>query len=172
MIVRQSELQKQRWSHSIAVGGVHPPGCLLVIIKYSHLVTYGVAIGIGLVINPLSGLLGETFLRMIGIILVVSFFVGYFLVFANVKNFMFFHFQDADYVEEIKDTSTYLHCMVRRVFHHASSFLVVVGVPVFECLVYPLLWKYEATITIFKRFITGMCFLFISHHQLLLAWYS
>ena len=104
----------------------------------------------------------KTFLRMIGIIFVVSFFVGYFLVFANVKNFMFFHFQDADYVKDTKDTSTYLHCMVRHVFHHASSFLVVVGLPVFECLVYPLLWKYESTITIFKRFITGMCFLFIS----------
>ena len=104
----------------------------------------------------------KTFLRMVGIICVAGFFAGYFLVFANVKNFMFFHFQDVDYKEHTEDKSDTPHCLVRNILHRASSFLIVVGVPVFEYFLYPLLWKYESSITIFKRFITGMCFLFIS----------
>ena len=75
----------------------------------------------------------KTFLRMLGIILVGSFFTGYFSVFADTEGFMFYRFQDVNFIENNTDISSYRHCLVRQVFHQGASFLIVFGVPLFEC---------------------------------------
>ena len=104
----------------------------------------------------------KTFLRMLGIIFVGSFFTGYFIVFTDTEGFMFYRFQDVNFVENITDISSYHHCLVRQVFHKGASLLIVFGVPLFECFVYPLLQKYSEAVTILTKFKYGMFFLLLT----------
>ena len=104
----------------------------------------------------------KTFLRMLGIIFVGGFFTGYFIVFVNIDDFMFYRFRDDNFMENITDISSYRHCLVRQVFHEGASFLIVVGVPLFECFVYPLLRNYSEAVTILTKFKYGMFFLLLS----------
>ena len=104
----------------------------------------------------------KTFLKMSGIICVGAFFTGYFIIFAITETLMLYRFRDDNFMENITDISSYRHCLVRQVFHQGSSFLIVVGVPLFECFIYPLLQKYSVSFTASIKFNLGMVFLLIN----------
>ena len=104
----------------------------------------------------------KTFLRMLGIIFVGGFFTGYFIVFADTEGFMLYRFRDDSFMENIRNLSSYGHCLVRQAFSEGASFLLVVGVPLFEFFIYPLLQKYSVAVTILSKFKLGMFFLLIS----------
>ena len=104
----------------------------------------------------------KSFIRIACIILIGSFFTGYFMVYANTESYMFNYFQDKA-LREISDTlSTYSHCMLRQFFDKGASFLIIAGVPLYEFLLYPLFQRYSFFVTTRTKFIVGM-FLFLLH---------
>ena len=107
----------------------------------------------------------KSFIRMACVILIGSFFTGYFIVYASAESYMFNYFQDEALRETTSDTlGTYRHCMVRQIFHEGASFLIVAGVPLYEIVLYPLFQRYSFFITTQTKFKVGMFLLLL--HQL------
>jgi len=104
----------------------------------------------------------KTFLRMVGIIFVASFFTGYVFVFANTRNLVLHHYYNYDSSQGIKTFSAYLLCLQHHIFEDASSILIVIGFPLFKMIFGNLIWKYGVSVTTFKKFILGTFFLLIS----------
>ncbi len=54
------------------------------------------------------------------------------------------------------------HCVVRAVVSNISGYLILVGVIIYECTLYPLLRRRIASVNISKKFLVGMIFLLVS----------
>ena len=107
----------------------------------------------------------KSFIRMACVILIGSFFTGYFMIYADTEIYMLNYFQDKALRETTSDIlGTYRHCMVRQIFHEGASFLIVVGVPFYEFILYPLFQRYSFFITTRTKFKVGMFLLLL--HQL------
>ena len=104
----------------------------------------------------------KTCLRMICILFVGSMFMGYAIVLERTKTKMHSRFRDWDVVDE-DNKSFNIHCFVREAVQQSASLLVMVAVPIFEYLLYPLyLWKYEPFVTTFKKFLVGVVLMLLS----------
>ncbi len=103
----------------------------------------------------------KSFLRMLGVIVIGSLFTGYFIVFSNTENYLYYRFQDNDFKDKIDSESSYGHCLVRRVFHQGSSFIIFIFVPLAELILFPLFPKLHE-VTSFTKFKVGMLFLFLN----------
>ena len=104
----------------------------------------------------------KTFMRMVGILFVASFFAGYVIVFANTRSVVLHHYYDFNYGQSITDFNTYSFCLQDHIFADGSSILIVIGFPFFEIAFGSLIWKYGVFVTTFKKFILGTSFLLIS----------
>ena len=106
----------------------------------------------------------KTFIRMACVILIGGFFTGYYMLYANAESYMFNYFQDRALRETRDILGTYRHCMLRQIFHHGGSYLIVAGVPFYEFILYPLFQRYSFFIATRTKFKIGMFLLLL--HQL------
>ncbi len=99
----------------------------------------------------------KMFFKIILIILVCTLLPGCFLFFQTFSNQEFlYHFRDTGYRTGIS------HCVVRAVVSNISGYLILVGVLLYECTLYPLLRRRIASVTISKKFLVGMIILLVS----------
>ena len=111
----------------------------------------------------------KTFFRLMVVVFFGSLFVG--MVVSDTVSFkMMLHFTDPNYVVTCgNDLGAYAKdCFERVLVHESSSLTLVVFIPVFEILLYPLHQKYILKLGIMKRFIFGM-FLFFLYQLILMA---
>ncbi len=112
----------------------------------------------------------KTFFRILIIIAIGSSFAGIvFVTGQTVSNNMTFHFQDQNYqfhnyshiCSDSSSFSAYLQdCFERTAVNIAGSITMVVAIPLFEIILYPLLWKCIPRLTMGRRFILGMILTF------------
>jgi len=102
----------------------------------------------------------KSFIKIVCVILIGSFFTGYFVVYAFTESYMFKKFQDKAMRETISTVDHYSHCIVRQVFQEGSIFLIVAGIPLYEVVLYPLSQRYSFLIT--TKFEVGMLILLLS----------
>ncbi len=108
----------------------------------------------------------KTFFRILVILFVGSFFAGLiFVVNRTASARMIFHFRDDKRIHISNDhcinitsnLTTYLRdCFERTAVSVANSIIMVVFIPLFEIILYPLLWKCIPRLGIMRRFILGM----------------
>jgi len=104
----------------------------------------------------------KTFLKMLGILSIGSFFVGYFIVYMDTAGQLLHHFQGWIVVESECNLEYYKHCLLEYTLCSGSSLIVTIGVPFIEFVVYPLFQKCSFPITAAKKFQVGMLFLLAS----------
>ena len=101
----------------------------------------------------------KTFFRILVIVFLGSLFAGLvFVVGVTVGHEMIPHYQDPHFVNEsCTDFSHFVRDAFETSFVHAAgSLTMVVLIPVFEILLYPLLWKCMPRLGIMNKFIVGM----------------
>ena len=103
----------------------------------------------------------KTFLRIVAILIFGCFFLGHFVVVANSTDIMFYHYSDK-YYTIVHNVSSYSHCLIRGVTTNAASYLIVLCIPLFECIINPFFWKYMISLTTSKKFVAGMVLLFVN----------
>ena len=117
----------------------------------------------------------KIFFKIMIIVLTGSLFVGLVASLTETSINVMYHYHDGHYVDP-KFCRGYLNCFERLAVHKFSSLIVVVFVPIFEVIIYPLLWKCLPRLDSMKKFIMGMilqlCYLIgmlsleiISHHS-------
>ncbi len=109
----------------------------------------------------------KTFFRMLWILLIGSFFVGYFIVYADTLKFEIGRFQHNGLAGIIhtafRKPVSCRDCLLVRSLFQASSLILLIGVPLFELLIYPILkncFKFHCSMTM--RFNLGMLFLLLN----------
>ncbi len=101
----------------------------------------------------------KTFFRITVIVFLGSLFVGLvFVVSSTVTHQMLPHYQNPHYVQNCSPSiSAFLRDSFERSFVRSTGSLsMVVFIPIFEVLIYPLLWKCMPRLGIMKKFILGM----------------
>lgn len=95
----------------------------------------------------------KTFFRIMVIILLGCLFVGLvYVVNDTVNEKMLLHYQDHRYAYNCSSKDCFERISVREF----NSLVMVAFIPVFEIILYPLLWKYMQQLGIMKKFILGM----------------
>ncbi len=103
----------------------------------------------------------KAFLKVLTIIVVGGFLPGVFITFTTFSgSVLMYHYKDSHYIQP--NINHPRHCLVRSFVYNAASYFIVIGVPIYECAFYRCLWKYVASVSISKRFIAGICFLFLT----------
>ena len=79
------------------------------------------------------------------------------------KQIFIYHYSDTGYVKPNQGgTYSYQQCLLRECIYNISSVYITVGIIVYENIVYPLLRKYIASVTISKKLLAGMVFSFFT----------
>ena len=105
----------------------------------------------------------KTFFKMLLIIPVGSVLPGCFLNFKTISGqTLMYHYSDSSYVESHQGMQVFQQCLIRGFVYSVASYFIVIGVSIYEFILYPLLWKHIASITITKKLVTGMSFLFVT----------
>ena len=104
----------------------------------------------------------KTFLKMLGVLSIGSFFVGYFIVYVDTVGLLLYQFQGWIAAESKVVSAYYKQCLLEYSFNSGSSFFITIGVPLFEFVVYPLFKKCSFPITAAKKFKIGMLILLAS----------
>ncbi len=117
----------------------------------------------------------KTFFRILILMFMGSFFSGIvFITNQTVSNNMVFHFQDQNYnyshiCTDSSSFSVYLRdCFERTAVNIAGSISMVVVIPLFEIILYPLLRKCIPRLSMMRRFILGMILNFCFQLSLIL----
>ncbi len=101
----------------------------------------------------------KTFLKVMIILILGSFFGGHFIAAANTTDMMLYHYSD-DLYTGVHNLSGYGHCLVRGIVSNGANSFILLGIPLFEWLVHPFVWKYMDKVTFSKKFVVGMFFFF------------
>ena len=103
----------------------------------------------------------KTFFKII-VILFTGSLIGGVLVMASIStNALYYHYSDDRYSTR-HDISSYGHCLVRGLASNAASLLIFLGIPLFECVLHPFIWKFVVYITSSKKMVFGLFLLFIN----------
>ena len=98
----------------------------------------------------------KSFFRIVIIIVVGSLNVGLsYVVSHTVVTKMLQHYQDHRYTANSSDLSV-MDCFEKNLVREFDSITMVVFIPIFEIILYPLLWKFTPRFGIMKKFILGM----------------
>ena len=102
----------------------------------------------------------KAFLKIIVIVVICVFLPGVFYTFTMFSGYkIMYHYRDLSLVQ---GTFDYRHCFVRSVIYNSASYILVLAIPLYECFIYPYIWKHVASITISKRFVVGIFLLFVT----------
>jgi peptide/histidine transporter 3/4 len=107
----------------------------------------------------------KTFFRLLVILILGSLFSGIvFVVNSTVSLQMMRHFHDPYYTSKCTDANfSSRDCFERVLVDSSSRLIMVVLVPVYELIVYPLAWKCSPRCTIMNKFALGVFFQFCYH---------
>jgi len=106
----------------------------------------------------------KTFFKIVPILFLGSCLGGCIVVAALTTDSMFYHYSDHQYHRSEHDTSSYMyeHCLVRSIVSNGASYCIILGIPLFECLLHPFIWRFVILITSSKKFVFGMFLLFLN----------
>jgi len=101
----------------------------------------------------------KAFVKIIIIVTICAFLPGIFYTFTIFSGYkIMYHYSDS----MAQGTPDYRHCLVHSIIYSSPSYLIVLAIPLYECFVYPYMWKQLASVTISRRFVVGIFLLFIT----------
>ena len=113
----------------------------------------------------------KMFFKILVILLAGSTFVGLAIIVQNTGNNMIYHYQDQNFYPVGNSCFTRnvtKNCIERAIVSSVSSLIMVVLIPTFEIIIFPVLWKCLPRVGISGRFLVGMVLEFLYQVSLLL----
>ena len=110
----------------------------------------------------------KTFFRLLVIVILGSLFAGLvFVVNSTVSHEMMLHYRDPHYTGTSFNNSV-LNCYQRVLVDGSSHLVMVVFIPLFELIFYPIVWKCFQKLTIINKFTLGVVFQLCYHVSLMI----